>query len=544
MGIQEDPKGHERILLITLPGRRQIGPGDVDRTQKIVFYGVNITIAFAFVFFFWPTKAHAAFSDWSDSFDTYTPGTICGQGMWTCVGGTVPTVSATLFYDGTLSLTSDATGNDEGQKTPSYDLYGVSRAYFRFYHRAVTGNTDRVTVSVKSGASWVWRIELDDSGNYDLWDGVNYPARVNCATGISQDTWHEIIIDFNTVAETVRCKIDGGTWSATTPSNTAVSAATVLDIWYVGTDSAKQFVDDVEVTTSEPEEPAEDDTTRFDSFSPTLGSATLRATSTAFTFGATGYINQDQIEEDQYLYIRWRNVSHGVLGSCTAALSWGEIELDIATSSNEFDVSTTTPILCYGSYAAYYAIRQPGWSLLGFQLWEDTILDASGTFIVGTTTGNGGAGYQPSAADIYNTDLLFESGMGVNNFIPNEANASTTIFGIGAGFLDIRAQMISKFPISWAIETISVIMEETNESATSTLSEYEIDFGGYANLQWVSTTTADDLVVPILSWEWIDTLADISAWQALRALTGYLMYLGVGVLAWRESARMFRELTT
>lgn len=276
--------------------------------------------------------------------------------------------------------------------------------------------------------------------------------------------------------------------------------------------------------------------TRFESFTPVLGLGLDHpyATSSAFAFGATGYITSNDIDDDQYLYIRWRNMSGGIGTACPLGSEWGEFTIPIGTTTNVFSVSTTKSIPCFGSYAAYYAIKKPGPGLFGYTLWDTVVIDAIGSFVVGTSTG----GYLPPVTDVYSTDLAIGTGLSGTPF----ANASSTLIDF-TGFLDMRTQMAGKFPISWAIETVAVVVEAVSTYSTSTRpASTTIDFGNMQTLQWVSTTTSHDLEVPLWSWGWIDRVAAIPQWQSLIAITVGLIYLGLGAFAISEGRRMFREL--
>jgi len=284
-----------------------------------------------------------------------------------------------------------------------------------------------------------------------------------------------------------------------------------------------------------------DTSTRFISFTPTLGVSTPNATSSAFSFGVTGYINDDDETDGQYMYMRWRNVSHGqwgAAGGCSAANSWGEFEFSMSSTTNAFNLSTTTSIQCYGAYGIVWQLKRPAWSLFGLTLWDETVIEAVSTFVVGTTTG----GYVPSTEQIGMVDDILSSGIAYEGYIPSDANASSTMFNLYQ-YLDLREQVASRFPISWGIYTVNAIMLAAQHEGTTTLSSSTIDFGSMTTLQWYATSSADELEVDVWTWAWMEDLADNSAWQLLITITIGLMWLGLGLFAWREAQRVFQQAT-
>lgn len=280
-------------------------------------------------------------------------------------------------------------------------------------------------------------------------------------------------------------------------------------------------------------------TTRFTGFTPTLGVETPNATSTAFVVGASGYVNTNDYDDDVFLEIRYRQASSvGQPGNSIFAQG-EEIHIPI-TAEGTFDLSTTTPITNFGVYFAGYMIKDPAFTVFGIPLFENTLVSASGNFIVGTTTG----GYVPTDAEVQLSEIVLESsGSAFTDVqIITENNATSTVLSL-ARFLDVREIMFSKFPLNWAAKTVDVLLTATT-SATSTLPGVEFDFADYETLGWFTDENpGEDLNIEFFGWAWIYDLSDLAGVQALRAMAVVALYISLVFLAWKETQRIWNQIT-
>jgi len=134
------------------------------------------------------------------------------------------------------------------------------------------------------------------------------------------------------------------------------------------------------------------------------------ASSTNFTFGATGYISTQDWTEDSVLYIRYRQqTGFGIRGNGPIGAN-GEFSIPI-TSPEEFDLSTTTSVTNSGVYIGYVAIQKPKFSLFGFNFFTETLASNTWLFTVATST----------ARELESTVLLLSTTGGGNTI------ASTTL---------------------------------------------------------------------------------------------------------------------
>jgi len=502
--------------------------------------------------FLWLRPERAWALSYGETFEATIVGDLNGQNSWVANSTNMDVQSSSCQAGSRCVGTtqSDAKGAwyDLGEDIGAYDTVIIGA-----YMMTDTGNGG----TIKIGLATTTETSNVSSGNITS----SYSKNVYCAAGMTSssgfslegattttyhgswtaNTQYYVELEMNFATDNCRIRIDGGAWSATKSFYVAQSGYSLRYLLFgVGTvNGYMKRIDTISVTTTGGA--AEDTTTRFITFTPTLGSATPNATSTSFAFGVTGYINDDDIEDDQYIYGRWRNISHGQYGSaagCTADDSWGEFESEIATSSNEFTFATTTAITCYGAYGMAWQLKRPAWTLFGLTLWDETVIEAYSTFVVGTTTG----GFVPSEEQIGMVDDIFASGLDYGGYIPNEANASSTLFNLYQ-YLNLREQVASRFPISWGIYTVNAVMLAAQHQGTTTLSSSTIDFGSMTTLQWYATSSPTDLEVDVWTWAWMEDLADNSAWQLLITITIGLMWLGLGLFAWREAQRVFTQAT-
>jgi len=276
-----------------------------------------------------------------------------------------------------------------------------------------------------------------------------------------------------------------------------------------------------------------DHTTHFTSFTPTLGTTTPNATSTSFTFGATGYIAEsDFATSSTVLYIRYlQQTGQGQNGNSLLA-SQGSFSIT-ATSSGEFSLSTTTPILNTGVYSAYYSITRPAITIFGINFFSRTLKSAIGTFIVGAV----------SQTDIDSVQLLTNTTGGgfVDTTIPTTDNeASSTVLGMGGAF-GIAAVVLQKFPINWVVEYANVLTDLASSTATTTIPDVTVSYAGLKEIQNIPTTTTQNLSVTFFSASTLDTVGAYPAIILMRTVIGWSLWIGLIFMAWRRANGLFSQ---
>jgi len=275
--------------------------------------------------------------------------------------------------------------------------------------------------------------------------------------------------------------------------------------------------------------PVFDTSTRFITFTPTLGTTTPVATSTAFTFGVTGYINENDLSSSTELYIRWRQQSGGGIRGNSLIQDYGEFLFPI-TSSGDFSFSTTTSVLNTGVYISYYAIRDPLFEIFGVGFFNETILDSVGNFVVG----------EASQSEIINSEILLQTTGGglVDTTIPTEETASSSLYALGSIF-NLKDQVFTRFPINWVFEYVQVLNALPESTSTTTIPAVTINYGNLALLQNVPTTTPINTTFTFFSASTFDDVAEFSGIQAMRTFLSWTLWLALVFYAWRAVSGMF-----
>jgi len=263
-------------------------------------------------------------------------------------------------------------------------------------------------------------------------------------------------------------------------------------------------------------------TTRFDSFTPSPDSEV--GTSTNFTFGATGYVNESEISSSTKLYIRYRQqTGMGIRGNSTLS-SGGEFNLDI-NSSGAFNLSTTTSILNTGVYLGYMSIQKPRYSLFGFEFFTNVLTAQTFLFTVGTSTetekqsvimllGTTGLGQGLASSTLLTGNLgacqNFLTGSTTDCLISLVVPSSEQLIGAGQTMSNTLATNMP-FSFFWTIyEKINSITGSTTPTQGSDVAIHGLLGTGTTTMfSWSSAKTTLDTVIPentskYLVWsEWI-----------------------------------------
>lgn len=277
--------------------------------------------------------------------------------------------------------------------------------------------------------------------------------------------------------------------------------------------------------------PPADTSTHFISFIPEIGSTTPYATSTAFTFGAVGYLNDSDLASSTELHIRYRQLTGmGVRGNSSFA-EVGDLYIPI-TAGGDFDLSTTTPVLSSGVFAGYYAIENACYSFFGINFFTCTKVSAIGNFIVD----------EASTIEVEaSQNVLNSSGIG-SQVVPyvTDENSTSTLYNLGSAFnlIDI---LTSKFPINWVYQYASVLAGLASSTATTTIPSVDLDFSGLRELQNIPTTTPISTKFTLFSAATLDEVAAISGVASMRTFVGWTLWLGLMGFAWRRVNTLFAK---
>jgi len=276
--------------------------------------------------------------------------------------------------------------------------------------------------------------------------------------------------------------------------------------------------------------------TQFTSYTPTLGEVTPIATSTTFTFGATGYIlTTDFFEDDTVLYIRYKQSTGMCLRGNSCIGTSGEIEIPIS-SSGLFNLSdSSSEVLNTGVYNVYYAIRVPRYQVLGYGILTKTLIDSIGTFIVGEATDT----------EIQENQLLMNNSGFLSDatFIPTEETATSTLLGLTNAF-GIRDAILQKFPFNWFIESSDIFLSMEDSTTTTEYSDVTIDYSSLHFLNQIATTSTVNAQVTFFASTTFDDVGDLAGIQLMRTLVSWTLWIGLLGYAWRATAGMFKSKAT
>jgi len=219
----------------------------------------------------------------------------------------------------------------------------------------------------------------------------------------------------------------------------------------------------------------DDTSTRIDSVTP-AGGATI-ATSTAFSFGVSGYISPDDLTSGTKIRITGSDNAYNQISSVYTAVTPQYNFEWIATSTGAFSLSTTTSVTNVGNVNIVTSIESPSFFILGWAIpyFNTTLVSTSTTFTVSTTTSLDNVVQQFS--DAY--DAISVSGTDIGSsctivgfdfvacisgmLVPNTASLLPV-------FSSIRDGALGMWPIGYITRT-AVIM---SGSATSTLPSFEV----------------------------------------------------------------------
>ncbi|MCC6678825.1 MAG: hypothetical protein IT436_16975 [Phycisphaerales bacterium] len=184
----------------------------------------------------------AAMAQWSDNFDSYSPGTINGQGGWQGWDGN-PAFAGTVTSALALSAPNSQQINSASDSVHLYS--GVSTGMWTYTAKqyipsSFTGSTYFILLNTyNDGGPYDWSVELQFLGGTGQ---IVDDLRASNPVTFVRDAWAEIRIDFDLTANTISQFYNGsliasGTWTTGTPSVLNLAAVdlfggTGTDVYY------------------------------------------------------------------------------------------------------------------------------------------------------------------------------------------------------------------------------------------------------------------------------------------------------------------------
>lgn len=319
----------------------------------------------------------------TDNFDSYSTGTIVGQGGWSGYGTVINTDSVSP------SKSMQVSGAGGVPQSPS--MTTVSLGYFEMNYKWVTGGSGtKLPFYLNGDGGSATKITT----NFQEGGGSTHSAFG--ITGISNDVWHTVVVEFDCATDEYRVSLDSGTftsWIGMYNTCNNISNFSINGYW-----DGNQKIDDVTFHDSAWTPPITDFSTRFIEITP-LDGDTVSST-TPVTVGSHLYINASDYDADQYLSITFQNdtvsnIGGSVLDAWNSAWGTGSTggfaEIRLAVTSGDNDISTTTSnFIRDGRVTATYALKSPTfWSSLwvvGGLFSGSTVMSTTTQFIVGEKT--------------------------------------------------------------------------------------------------------------------------------------------------------------
>jgi len=343
------------------------------------------------------TLAYAAPLVNENSFESYSTGDLYAQGWNVNLANGLSSWNFNMFdvvnnpstcFAGSQCI--DTTGNGNGHtgngsiiKTYSSGVGKIADIdfYVKFSNATASGSGLNIYVddSSKTGftATQGFSMQANGGGGWKITDSWITGALET--SGLSYNTWHEVdfLVDFTVSSACVITMTVDSVQVYTHTWNCGVSTVNYDSVGIFPNNTVN--LDDVLLDTALGG--VIDLSTRVISVTPTPDSTV--ASSTSFTFGATGFENPDDISSSTVLDITYARISDISLGGGFST----ELQLPITTSGS-FSLSTTTSVLLPGIYEMTTKIQQPKFSIFGFAVpwFYDTWGTVTSQFTVATST--------------------------------------------------------------------------------------------------------------------------------------------------------------
>jgi len=351
---------------------------------------VLLSLVFSFVFNVGTVEG----AIYTDNFDSYSVGSLVGQGIWTGLGGPYGVnVTATTSSSSPNSITFTTNGGR------IYAVQHFVAGNFQIdqsikYTGTILPSTGvkPIVYSLASATSSLsgQDIVLCPDGRLNDRNGLSACSGGFFSTALSLNTWHVVSMNgiFDGVGYTVTVSLDGVeqwvNYATTTNGFGAVAIGT--------TNAQNVFVDNFVFRTEGdvPTPPPFDESTRIIDFNPQDGATTT----SPVTFSLEAYVNENDIGTVSTIQITLENIDQNVL--LLGFLSPSQIMLvdENIESGGFFNYSTTTVVLGDGNYRVEACIKRTFFGGLFGGFFESSLVNLfsdvsdcqSHQFVVGTST--------------------------------------------------------------------------------------------------------------------------------------------------------------
>lgn len=258
--------------------------------------------------------------------------------------------------------------------------------------------------------------------------------------------------------------------------------------------------------------------TRFISYVPTLGTTTPVATSTAFQFQASYYVDPTDFSAgDTQLYMRYRQMTgmgkrdNPVTGA-SGEYTWQVPTSGYSTSTITFDVQNT------GVYDVYWQLKNDN------ILFDDTLTDTLGNFVVASTT-------DEEVALVFNTNNT--TAPTVNTKITAEPDCTTCSIW---DFVNIPNLLKTKSPFGYVFKMYSIVTSAGSSASTTAVSGKV-----FAGLASTSPYYSQLGSVDFLNQNTIKSFMPNGTMDALRSLITVFLYVGTAFSLFFIGGDIFRK---
>lgn len=347
---------------------------------------VLISLLFSFIF-----NVHAVQgATFYDAFDTYTPGSLDGQGPWAYASpfGTTPSISVSTAQ---ATTSANSAYLDSGLRPLNPGMATSTNVKMTYYvYLDATGKTDASNLPTPSFNDNTCNSVIDLYARTDGYLRLNFGGP-NSPNQYIEDAWNKIEIQYGIFDGIgyLELKLNDDTQFVQTSTSSLPSSvgAGCMHGYSVGANPVDSYVDNLSILTGADAPTPEifDDRTRIISFSPLDGSTVT----SPVTFELEAYINENDIGTVQTIQLTFENIDQNVL--LLGFLSPNQITfVDInVDNAGFFNYSTTTPI-GDGNYRIEACIKRTFFGLSDsfslVNLFSDISDCQSHQFIVGTST--------------------------------------------------------------------------------------------------------------------------------------------------------------
>jgi len=294
--------------------------------------------------------------------------------------------------------------------------------------------------------------------------------------------------------------------------------------------------------------------TQFYSFTPTLGTTTVIATSSSMLFEATGYVVPQDWRSGDYVFLQFGvnpNVA-GPLFALSYALSpatYQEFEYPLS-SSGAFTASTTIDASAAGVIPVYWSIKHCGWTLFGICFGLSSTVVYSSFLALGTTTQ---AQYDATIPVVTATAGALST-FSASSTLSVNTTATSTVYAQAFGLTGV---ILGKFPFNWVVDYANVLSNlgsSTGQLGSTTVDQSHVisytgvptvsmDFRGLSllNKPFASSTASTSLVITMFSATTLNQVAAIGGIQTMRLFISWFLWIELVMYAWRRATGLFFE---